>query len=106
LGKSVANEVVANVCAAKVHARIGRFGFVALTGEMERSLRHLRFVTVGPAGNKRDALAIELARFKVHLLKCFCRVLAEERVEDDEWLNEIDPVRVADGLQAFDVSQQ
>jgi len=56
LGEPIANEVVADVRAAEVYARIGGFCLVSLARELERGLRYLRFAAVGPAGNKRDAL--------------------------------------------------
>ena len=105
LGKSLVDEVIADMHAVSLHARVGR-ELPSLACKLQRGLRHLPFSAIGAAGNDRNALAIQFAGFEIHLLKYARRVLAQEHVEGNERLDEIEPVGVADGSQTLDVGQQ
>src|ERR1035437_8785576 len=104
LRKSLVNEIVADVHAASTHPRVLGSLQNALPGKVEGGLRHLRFGAVGVKGDFCDALAVEFTALEVHQSVTTCGILAKRCVEDNEWLDEVDPVGVTEALEALEAN--
>ncbi len=102
LREALIDEVVADVLAAELHARVFPVAGDGLAREIQRDLGDLHLSAIGEAGDERDPLAIELAGLKIHARVGLGGVEAELLIEDDQRLDEVDPVSIRDGAQAFE----
>ncbi len=105
LRETLVDEIVADMDAPELNARVVGGVLCAFAGKIERRLSHLRFGVIGVKGDERNALSIELAALEIHRRIGLRWIVAQCGIEEDERLNEELPVGVADGAQALETSQ-
>ena len=102
LRKALVDEVIADVAPAQVDARIRDGVLLCLLREGERGCSCLRFCAIGVACDLGDALAVHFARLEIHLGIALRRIQAQGRIEDDQRLEQRNPVGISDSTQSFD----
>jgi hypothetical protein len=104
LGQSLVDEVVADMDTAPVNARVFRREMDSFPGKLKGCKCNPWTRVIGVPGDECDALAIGFAAFEVHASVGLRGVLAEGGIENDERLNEGDPVGMVDGAQALEAN--
>ncbi len=93
-------QVVPDVGAAGLHSGVGHGAVRGVAREGQRRLRDAHFGLPGPTGQTLDLALTEIAARWIHLRVRSCWILAEHPLDHAECLDDVAPLRVAQGTQA------
>ena len=85
---------------APVNARVVRREMDSFLGKLKGCKCNPGLAVIGVPGDECDTLAIGFAAFEVHASVGLRGILAEGGIENDERLDEGDPVGMVDGAEA------